>query len=184
MALTVSQQKLKIGSKAPDFKLKGIDGKTHSLGAFSSSPLLVIFMCNHCPYVQQKIDAIIKLHEKFRGKVSIVGINSNAGYPGDDFEDMKVFAKEKGITFAYLFDETQEVAKLYGAVCTPDPFLFDKNRVLVFHGRIDDALELGAAAKENTMEDAINKLLRGEKIERTFEPSMGCSIKWKMHATY
>jgi len=179
MALTTSQQKLKIGSKAPDFKLKGADGKTYSLKDFSGSPLLVIFMCNHCPYVQQKIDAIIKLAEKFGGRVNVVGINSNAGYPGDDFEDMKNFASEKGINFPYVFDETQAAARNYGAVCTPDPFLFDKNMTLVFHGRIDDALELDATVREHTMDAAITKLLDGIKLDKTFEPSAGCSIKWK-----
>lgn len=179
MALTTSQQKLKIGSRAPSFALRGVDGKTYSLKEFSLKPLLVIFMCNHCPYVQAKMDAIIKLAEKFAGKISVLGINSNAGYPGDDFEDMKAFASEKGINFPYVFDETQEVAKAYGAVCTPDPFLFDKNQKLVFHGRIDDALELGATAREHTMESNISRLLDGIKIDKNFEPSMGCSIKWR-----
>lgn len=179
MALTTSQQKLKIGSKAPDFKLRSIDGKEYSLKNFSDMPLLIIFMCNHCPYVQQKIDAIIKLAEKFRDRVSVVGINSNAGYPGDDFEDMKNFANERGINFPYLFDETQSIARAYGAVCTPDPFLLDSSHKLVFHGRIDDALELGAAAREHTMESVISRLLDGIKIDKTSEPSMGCSIKWK-----
>lgn len=179
MALTTSQMKLKIGANAPDFCLKGIDGKTYSLKEFSFKPALLIFMCNHCPYVQAKIGAIIKLAEKFSGKIHVVGINSNAGYPGDDFEDMKDFASEKGINFPYLFDETQDVAKAYGAVCTPDPFLLDSSRKLVFHGRIDDALEPGAKAREHTMESNITKLLDGDRIDRAFEPSMGCSIKWK-----
>jgi len=179
MALTVSQQKLRIGSKALDFTLKGIDEKAYSPKDFSGTPLLAIFMCNHCPYVQQKMDAIIELHKRFKDKINIIGINSNAGYPGDGFADMKTFAKERGMAFPYLFDETQAVAKAYGAVCTPDTFLFDKDGILAFHGRIDDAMELGAPVKECTMEIVLNKLLKGEKIEKPFEPSQGCSIKWQ-----
>ncbi|MBI2076172.1 MAG: thioredoxin family protein [Candidatus Aenigmarchaeota archaeon] len=178
MVLTTSQAKLQTGSSAPDFRLKGVDGKIHSADEFAGL-LLVIFMCNHCPYVLAKIGSITRLQEKFAGKATIAGINSNnPAYPGEGFENMKKFAREQGINFPYLIDETQSVAKAYGAVCTPDPFLFDKNRKLVFHGRIDNALELDAKATEQTMENNINKVLRGERI-KGFEPSMGCSIKWK-----
>jgi peroxiredoxin len=179
MVLTTSQAKLELGSSAPDFRLKGTDGRIHSADEFASLPLLLIFMCNHCPYVLAKIDSIIGLQKKFVGKATIIGINSNdSGYPGEGFENMKKFAAEKNINFPYLIDETQEVAKAYGAVCTPDPFLFDKDGKLVFHGKIDNSLELDAKATEQTMENNINKVLKGEKING-FEPSMGCSIKWK-----
>ena len=92
---------------------------------------------------------------------------------------MKKFAVERGIKFPYLIDDTQEVAKTYGATCTPDPFLFNKERKLVFHGRIDNALTLDERPTEQIMENNIQKILKGEKIEKGFEPSMGCSIKWK-----
>jgi len=91
---------------------------------------------------------------------------------------MKIFSKERSIQFAYLLDETQEVAKEYGATCTPDPFLFDRNQKLVFHGRIDDALEPGQEVTENTIDENIAKLLSGEEISEELKPSMGCSIKW------
>ena len=141
----------------------------------------MIFMCNHCPYVKAKIEAIKEIHEKFKGQISLVGINSNDSekYPDDSFDSMKSVVNEKGIAFDYLVDETQEIAKKYGAVCTPDPFLFNSDRKLVFHGRIDDAMNPDAIAKERVMINNIEKFLNGEKIEKDFDPSIGCSIKWK-----
>lgn len=182
MVLLESQRKLNTGDKAPSFNLKGIDNEMHSLDEFpNSKALLVVFMCNHCPYVKAKLDSIIELQKQFKDKdVSIVGINSNdPEYQEEGFENMKKFAAERGINFTYLIDDTQEVAKSYGATCTPDPFLFDKDMKLVFHGRLDDALTLDSKATEQTMENNINKVLNGEKIEKDFEASMGCSIKWK-----
>ncbi len=180
MALTQSFQKLNNGDKAPDFSLQGTDGKTYSLADFKDKEsLLIVFMCNHCPYVKAKIGAIVQLHEKYKDKVAVVGINSNdPGYEGEGMENMKGFARERNIGFPYLFDDTQKVARAYGATCTPDPFLFDKEQKLVFHGRIDDALEPGQDVTERTMDENIQKLLRGEEIGRAFKPSMGCSIKW------
>lgn len=177
-----SQIALKKGDSAPDFDLLGIDDKRHSLASYSNyEALLVIFMCNHCPYVKAKVDAINEIHNKFKDKVAVIGINSNdsVAYPDDSFENMKKFAKERGISFSYLVDETQEIAKKYGAVCTPDPFLFDKNRKLVFHGRIDNAMKPEDTATEKTMIANIEKLLAGKPIEKDFDPSIGCSIKWK-----
>ena len=92
---------------------------------------------------------------------------------------MKKVSNEKGMKFDYLVDDKQDVAKRYGAVCTPDPFLFDENRKLIFHGRIDNAMNPDATATENTMQDNLEKFLAGEKIEKDFDPSIGCSIKWK-----
>jgi peroxiredoxin len=182
MVLLESQIKLKAGNKAPNFELLGIDDKKHSLREYDKyGGLLVIFMCNHCPYVKAKMEAIKEIHQKFKDRIAVVGINSNdpTDYPDDSFENMKKVAKEKGIKFDYLVDETQQVAKSYGATCTPDPFLFDKNRKLVFHGRIDDAMNPEATATEKTMINNIEKLLSGKKIEKDFDPSIGCSIKWK-----
>ena len=181
MVLLESEGSLKTGDTAPDFSLKGIDDKIHSLNDYTQKGLLVIFMCNHCPYVKAKIEAIKEIHEKFKGQISLVGINSNDSekYPDDSFDSMKSVVNEKGIAFDYLVDETQEIAKKYGAVCTPDPFLFDSDRKLVFHGRIDDAMNPDAIAKEKVMINNIEKFLNGEKIEKDFDPSIGCSIKWK-----
>ena len=181
MVLLESEVSLKTGDKAPDFSLKGTDDKMHSLIDYNQKGLLVIFMCNHCPYVKAKIEAIKEIHDKFKDQISLVGINSNDSekYPDDSFESMKTIADEKGMAFDYLVDETQETAKKYGAVCTPDPFLFDSDRKLVFHGRIDDAMNPDAVANEKVMINNIEKFLNGEKIEKDFDPSIGCSIKWK-----
>ena len=181
MAKMESVISLKTGDNAPEFTLKGIDDKIHSLNDYSKKGLLVIFMCNHCPFVKAKIEAIKEIHNKFKDDVSIVGINSNdyVKYPDDDFDSMKAVVKEKGLEIDYLVDETQEIAKKYGAVCTPDPFLFDSEKKLVFHGRIDDAMNPDAVANEKVMINNIEKFLNGEKIEKDFDPSIGCSIKWK-----
>ncbi len=186
MVLLKSEVVLKAGDKAPDFNLLGIDNKKHSLSEFKDYPvLLVIFMCNHCPYVQAKVTAMKEIYEKFEYKIAMIGMNSNdpTKYPDDSFENMKKFAREKGIKFTYLVDETQEIAKKYGAVCTPDPFLFNKDRALVFHGRIDNGMKPEDKATEKTMILNIERLLAGKKIEKDFDPSMGCSIKWKSQQT-
>jgi peroxiredoxin len=182
MVVMESQVVLRKGDMAPDFELLGVDGKRHSLATYKDyEALLVIFMCNHCPYVKAKVDAINEIQNKFQGKVAVVGINSNdpVSYPDDSFENMKIFAKEKAISFSYLVDDTQQVAKRYGAVCTPDPFLFDKNRKLVFHGRIDNAMKPEDTATEKTMIANIERLLANKPIVKDFDPSIGCSIKWK-----
>ena len=182
MVLLESKVSLQTGDMAPDFELLGIDDKQHSLTNYKDyKGLLVIFMCNHCPYVKAKIDAIKEIHEKFKDRIALVGINSNDSmeYPDDSFENMKIIAQEKEIKFDYLVDGDQEIAKKYGAVCTPDPFLFDSERKLVFHGRIDNAMKPEDTSTEKTMIDNIQKFLDGEKIEKDFDPSIGCSIKWK-----
>ena len=180
MVLTQSFQKLNRGDKAPDFDLKGVDEKTYSLADFQGKEgLLILFICNHCPYVKTKIDTIVKLYERYKEKIAFIGINSNdPEYEGEGMENMKKFAKERDINFPYVLDDTQEVAKAYGATCTPDPFLFDKEQKLVFHGRIDDALEPGQEVTEHTMDENIAKLLSGKEISGEPKPSMGCSIKW------
>ena len=182
MVLLESKITLKTGDSAPDFSLKGIDDEIHSLESYAKNKgLLVIFMCNHCPYVKAKVDAIKQINEKFNENIAVVGINSNDSieYPDDSFENMKNIAIENGMKFDYLVDDKQDVAKMYGAVCTPDPFLFDEDRKLIFHGRIDNAMNPDATATENIMQNNLKKFLAGEKIEKDFDPSIGCSIKWK-----
>ncbi|RMF55569.1 thioredoxin family protein [Candidatus Woesearchaeota archaeon] len=182
MVLTESNKMLEIGAKAPDFSVKGTDGKIYTLDSFKDKKLLlVVFMCNHCPYVKPKIEPLKELQEKYNDDLAIIGINSNdpTNYPEDSFENMQRLVEEKGINFVYAVDETQEVAKAYGASCTPDPFLFDEERKLVFHGRINDEMEPGQPITEKTMDVVIRKVLNGEKLEQSFIPSIGCSIKWK-----
>ena len=185
MAKMESVISLKTGDSAPEFSLKGIDDEMHSLNDYSKKGWLIIFMCNNCPFVKAKIEAIKEIHNKFKDDISIVGINSNDSvkYPDDNFDSMKNVANEKGLEIDYLVDETQNTAKKYGAVCTPDPFLFDSEKKLVFHGRIDDAMNPEAEVTEKVMIINIKKFLNGEKIEKDFDPSIGCSIKWKEQQT-
>jgi peroxiredoxin len=182
MVKTVSSQVLNTGEKSPDFKLKGVDNKIYSLKDFdSSNSLLVVFICNHCPYVRARIGDIVNLQSMFKtSELQVVGINSNdPNYEGEGFDNMIKFAREYKLNFPYLIDDTQLIAKAYGAVCTPDPFLFDQERRLVFHSRINDALEPEMTPKVSVMENNVRRVLRGEKIEKDFDPSIGCSIKWK-----
>jgi peroxiredoxin len=182
MAKTKSTQVLQKNQIAPNFTLTGIDEKRYSLTSFSSSKLiLVVFMCNHCPYVKARIRDIVDLQSKFdKSDFQIVAINSNdPDYQDEGFENMKKFGSEHGMNFPYLFDETQETARAYGAVCTPDPFLFSSERKLVFHGKINDALEPDMTPKVQTMEENVRKVLAGQELEKDFDPSIGCSIKWK-----
>lgn len=183
MARTLSSpQVLKTGASAPDFQLKGIDGKTHSLSEYSngSRATLVVFMCNHCPFVKARIGDIVALQSKFKpSELRVIGINSNdPSYPDEGFDNMIKFSKEHGLNFDYLIDDSQGVARAYGAVCTPDPFLFVDGR-LAFHGRINDAMEPEAKPAVPVMEDNVRALLSGKKLEKDFDPSIGCSIKWK-----
>ncbi len=125
MVLLESQIKLKKGDIAPDFELLGIDDRKHTLKDYENyKGILVIFMCNHCPYVKAKVGALNELFEKYGRDIAIIGINSNdsTDYPEDSFGAMKQTATEKKFQFDYLVDETQEIAKKYGAMCTPDPF--------------------------------------------------------------
>jgi peroxiredoxin len=175
-----SPQMLKTGSMAPGFTLKGVDGKMHSFQDYKSKATLVVFICNHCPYVKARIGDIIALQGKFKPtELQVIGINSNdPNYKDEGFDNMVAFSKEYRLNFPYLIDENQDVARTYGAVCTPDPFLFADGR-LAFHGRINDALEPEAKPTVPVMENNVRKLLKGEKIEKDFDPSIGCSIKWK-----
>lgn len=181
MVKTESSQKLKTGQIAPDFNLIGIDGKLYSLNDFNSKTLLIIFMCNHCPFVKARIKDIIDLQSHFtKDELRIVGINSNdPNYEEEGFENMKKFSREYKVNFPYLIDESQETAKTYGAVCTPDPYLFDEEKRLVFHGKINDANSPDSKPTLDIMKENIQKVLRDEKIVKDFDPSIGCSIKWK-----
>jgi hypothetical protein len=136
-------------------------------------------MCNHCPYVIPKLNEIRELQDAY-DDVDVILINSNdpTDYPEDSFENMQKLAEEKGYKY-YLFDETQEVAKAYGAVCTPDPFVFDKDHKLVYHGRIDDAMNPSDHPTKFVMAEVLDKVIAGEEVEEWFLPSQGCSIKWR-----
>lgn len=171
------------GDPAPPFSLPGTDGASHSLREFDGKPFLVVaFWCNHCPYVQAWEGRMIDLARRFgpRG-VGFVAINANddRAYPDDRFERMVSRAREKGYPFPYLRDESQEVARSYGALVTPHPMLFDPQRRLLFQGRIDDDHEHPEAVRHRFLESALEAALAGRPIERAELPVLGCSVKWR-----
>lgn len=172
-----------LGSPAPDFRLRSVDGKDYALKDFAGAKaLLVMFLCNHCPYVVAVEDRIVQLQREYgpRG-VQLVGICANdpTDYPDDRPEKLLERWRKKEYGFPYLVDETQEVAKAYGAVCTPDLYLFDKDRGLFYHGRIDDNWQDPSKAPRRELAAAIDRVLAGEAPPEEQWPSMGCSIKWK-----
>jgi peroxiredoxin len=173
-----------LGTEAPDFRLPDATGKVVSISDFEDSPaLLVIFMCNHCPYVKHVRAVLARMTRQFQAEgVAVVGINSNdvASYPDDSPEKMRDEAAAAGYTFPYLYDETQEVAKAYGAACTPDFFLYDAQRRLVYRGQMDDSRPGNCRPVTGAeLRAAVSAVLAGEPLSQEQRPSMGCSIKWK-----
>jgi len=168
---------------AHDFKLDGTDGKTYSLNCFANKKVLVIvFMCNHCPYVKAVLERLINLQNQFISHgVQFVGINSNdvIKYPDDSLENMAIIAKEKGFSFPYLIDPSQNIARAYNAVCTPDLYVYGKDRKLLYRGRIDDNWEHEEKVTQQDLKLALEKILAGQSVDNKQIPSMGCSIKWK-----
>ncbi|MDP4008353.1 MAG: thioredoxin family protein [Candidatus Peregrinibacteria bacterium] len=172
-----------LGSGAHDFSLMGIDEVEHPLSDWADKEVLVmVFMCNHCPYVQAVWDRLNKLQSRFEGRgVQLIGVNPNAAnpnYPDDSFEEMKKAPKLFGMNFPYLIDEDQSVSRAYRAVCTPDIFVYDKERKLVYRGRIDDNWQDAGAAQSNELADSLEAILSGEEVSNEQKPAMGCSIKW------
>ncbi len=173
---------LKIGSLAPDFNLPATDSKKYSLNSFADKKALVIvFSCNHCPYVQAYEDRIIEIQKNYAKDVQVIAISSNEdeNYPEDSFENMKARAQMKKFNFPYLHDETQNIAKAYGATHTPEIFLFDKERKMVFHGKIDDNWQEPQNVKSKYLRNAIDDLLNGKQISVPETFTIGCTIKWK-----
>ncbi len=183
MEMNTQNLKLKIGDKAPDFKLPGVDGKAYTLSDFRGKKILVIaFMCNHCPYVLAYLERIKSIQSDFGIKgVHLVGINANdeVNYPDDSFDKMIEMAQAKKLNFTYLRDEDQAAANAYGAQCTPEVFIFDGERKLRYHGRIDDNYKDENAVKVHDLRNAINSLLHNEKVGIELTPAVGCSIKWR-----
>jgi peroxiredoxin len=179
----MSDNKLKIDSAIPSFSLIGVDDKTYSLNSFSDKNILiVIFSCNHCPYVQTYEDRIISLQKEFeKTGVQIIAINSNddVKYPDDSFKEMKKRAELKKFNFTYLRDETQDVAKAFGATHTPQIFLFDKQRKLKYEGKIDDNWQQPEKVKSAYLKDAIVEVLNEKEVSVPETFSIGCTIKWK-----
>jgi peroxiredoxin len=183
MSLTPSTM-LPLGTAAPDFKLPDTNGTTVALADFRGQPaLLVIFMCNHCPYVKHLRAGLAQLARDYRPRgAAIVGINANdvANYPEDRPAKMKEEVKAAGYLFPYLYDETQAVAKAYRAACTPDFYLFDKNQKLVYRGQFDDSRPgNGVPVTGNDVRAALDAVLAGKPVPPDQKPGIGCNIKWK-----
>ena len=188
---------LATGSKAPDFSLPGVDGKTYSLDDFRKSPVLVvIFSCNHCPTAQAYEDRIISFSKEYKPKgVDVVVISPNSvdalnyselGYSdmGDSFDDMKQRASDKGFPFPYLYDgDNQKVALAYGPVATPHCFVFDKERILRYNGRVDGSEKPGTGKGED-LRNAVDALLAGRPVSNPVTKVFGCSVKWAWKNEY
>lgn len=182
MALTESRD-LPLGTPCPDFRLPSVDGKTFARDDFrDAKALVVMFICNHCPYVQAVEDRIIQLHGDYAPRgVQLVGICSNdpTDYPDDRPERLLSRWRERRYGFPYLIDEPQDVARAFHAVCTPDIFIFDGDRRLAYHGRIDDNWKEPAKVQRREMREALDALLAGHRPAREQTQSIGCSIKWR-----
>ncbi len=182
MALQYSKG-MAVGTPAPDFSLPGVDGSDWSVQSFADAQLLVVvFTCNHCPYAIACEDRLVQLQADYLDRgVRLVAINPNDAerYPGDDFEHMKVRAQEKSFNFPYLRDETQSVARAYDAACTPDIFVFDADRRLVYNGRLDDNWQQPEQVTRHDLREMLDAALAGNALSFDPVPSMGCSIKWK-----
>jgi thiol-disulfide isomerase/thioredoxin len=186
MALVESNM-LPIGTLAPYFVLfDTISGKQLSISELCSDKATVMmFICNHCPYVIHVKEEFIKLAKDYQPKgVSFVAISSNDAekYPKDGPEEMTIFAQESGFTFPYLYDETQDVARAYDAACTPDFYIFDESKKLKYRGRLDDSrpkMENQKPVTGSDLRGALNAILSNQLISEIQYPSMGCNIKWK-----
>ena len=178
----MSTLKLKIGSDIPNFKLQSVDNKFYDLHSFNDKKgLIVIFSCNHCPYVQAYEDRIIKIAEDYKDDIGVVTINSNddSQYPDDSFEEMKKRALTKSFNFPYLRDEDQSIATAFDASHTPEIFLFNEERKLIYHGKIDDNWKEPEKVQSNYLRDAIDEFIEGKEISVPETFSIGCTIKWK-----
>ncbi len=183
MALTPSTM-LPLGSKAPPFRLPDTDGSYVSLDDFKDAPaLLVMFICNHCPFVKHVRDELAKLGREYGEKgAAIVAISANdvTTHPDDSPARMAEEKRSAGYTFPYLYDESQAVAKAYQAACTPDFYVFDRNRALVYRGQLDDSRPSnGLPVTGRDLRAALESALAGKPIADNQKPSIGCNIKWK-----
>lgn len=174
---------LKPGDRAVPFRLPGVDGRQHALEDYADRDVLVvIFSCNHCPYVRAWEDRMVAIQRDYapRGvQFLVISSNDPEQYPEDSFDRMKERAREKGYNFPYLYDETQEVARAYGAERTPEVFVFDRDRRLRYHGAIDDNYEDPKKVRRHYLRDALDAVLAGRDPEVAETPPVGCTIKWR-----
>jgi peroxiredoxin len=173
---------LQLGQAAPDFNLPAVDGKNYSLASFKPARfLIVLFSCNHCPYVIGSEERMIKFYNDFKSRgVELVAINSNetTHHPDDSFEHMVTHARDKKYPFVYLRDESQAIAKAYGALRTPHYYVFDEQRKLRYTGRMDDNPRNPGKEKTHELRDALEALLAGRKPPVELTNPIGCNVKW------
>lgn len=174
---------LPLGTTAPDFQLPNVDGRSITRAQFAGQPLLVIFMCNHCPFVLHLRTALKQFTDEYQAKgLAVVGISSNDvhAYPQDGPDKMREEAAAAGYTFPYLFDATQDIAKAYRAACTPDFFLFDRSHALVYRGQFDASRPgNGMPVTGSDLRAACDAVLNGQPVVAEQRPSIGCNIKWR-----
>lgn len=175
---------MKPGTAMPTFSLPGIDGKMYSPADYKESKIIaILFLCNHCPYVHKYASRIKTLIETFSPpEVVFIGINPNDDhrYPADSFDNMPPMAEKTGLGNLYLRDESQLVARLFGAERTPEVFLFDKNRMLVYKGGIDDNCDHPADVEAHYLYQAISQTLHQKPVTSAETPAVGCTVKWKL----
>jgi peroxiredoxin len=169
---------LKLGDPAPAFDLPGVDGSNHALSDHAGKPVAVVFSCCHCPYVVAWEERLNEVARDYEGRAGLVAVNSNAGYLGDSFDDMRMRAEERGFVFPFLYDETQEVARAYGAARTPEVFVFDADHRLVYHGAPDSDYQDPVGA-EPDLRPALEAALAGAQPDVSETPPVGCTIKWR-----
>jgi peroxiredoxin len=181
--MAVETRAIELGTPCPDFRLPSTSDALVRLDDFKDVPVLgVFFSCNHCPYAQAIESRLIELAKEYEGRgFRFVAISSNDArtYPDDSFENMKKRARDRGYNFAYLYDEDQSIARAFDAVCTPDLYVFDRDRRLAYHGRLDDSPRDPSKVKRRELALAVDALLAGDRPEPRQNPSIGCSIKWK-----
>ena len=182
--VAVNSTMLPLGTRAPDFRLPDTTGKAVGLADFKGAPaLVVVFMCNHCPYVKHLRAGLAQLARDYQSRgVAVAGISSNdvANYPADSPERMAEEASAAGYIFPYLYDATQAVAKAYRAACTPDFYLFDKDQRLVYRGQFDDSRPgNGVPVTGKDLRAALDAVLAGQPVAPAQKASMGCNIKWQ-----
>jgi peroxiredoxin len=169
---------LRLGDAAPGFDLPDVDGRRHALSDYNGKPFAVVFSCCHCPYVVAWEERLNEAARDFDGRAGFVAVNSNAGYLGDSLEDMARRSEERGFVFPFLYDETQEVARAYGAARTPEVFVFDAGHRLVYHGAPDSS-HTDPDGAEPYLRPALDAAVAGTQPEVRETPPVGCTIKWR-----
>jgi peroxiredoxin len=181
--MAVESKDVELGFPCPPFRLPSVAGGVVDREDFANTPVLgVFFSCNHCPYAKAVEGRLIELEKDYRDRgfrFVVISVNDAGTYPEDSFENMKKRAEERGYAFPYLYNEDQTIARALGAVCTPDLYVFDKNRRLAYHGRLDDSPMDPSKVKRRELREAVDALLAGQAPSGPQNPSIGCSIKWK-----